>query len=204
MKTILFLLFTFIGISSFSQEGGMRSLKTISDKIIFKDLSGSGNKVIGIDNNGRSKKISVDGVTIILENDTLKASASDITSTLIFGWTVKWDGTKFTNHYNPATQTLSGTNVTWDLSSGKDATITLTGNTVITLTNATTGLSGTLWVTNPSTTYTITFAGYVNSIDPSIRLGANMVITSGGSKSDDYSYKYNGSKMNWNGTLDRK
>jgi len=104
---------------------------------------------------------------------------------------------------NYSQQSLSGTNVTWNLANGKDATITLTGNTVITLTNATQGLSGTLWVTNPSTVYTITFAGYVNSIDPYIRLESNMVITSGGSKFDDYTFKYNGSKMNWNGTLDR-
>jgi len=104
---------------------------------------------------------------------------------------------------NYSQQTLSGTNITWNLANGKDATITLTGNTVITLTNATQGLTGTIWVTNPSTVYTITFAGYVNSIDPYIRLGSNMVITSGGGKMDDYTFKYNGSKMSWNGTLDR-
>lgn len=104
---------------------------------------------------------------------------------------------------NNSQQHLSGTNVTWNLANGKDADITLTGNTVITITNATQGLSGTLWVTNASSTYTITFAGYINSIDPFIRLNSNMVITSGGGKSDDYTYKYNGTKMNWNGTLDR-
>jgi len=104
---------------------------------------------------------------------------------------------------NNSQQHLSGTNVTWNLANGKDADITLTGNTVITITNATQGLSGTLWVTNASSTYTITFAGYINSIDPFIRLNSNMVITSGGGKSDDYTYKYNGTKLNWNGTLNR-
>jgi len=125
-------------------------------------------------------------------------------SSLSNGFSSNWDGTKFVNGYNNSQQSLSGTNVTWNLANGKDAAITLTGNTVITLTNATQGLTGTLWVTNPSTVYTITFAGYANSIDPFIRLASNIVITSGGSKFDDYSFKYNGTKMNWNGTLDRQ
>lgn len=101
-------------------------------------------------------------------------------------------------------QALSGTSVTWDLNNGRDATITLTGNTTITITNATDGVTGTLWVTNAASVYTITFAGYTNAIDPFIRLAANMVITSGGSKSDDFTFKYNGVKMNWNGTLNRE
>lgn len=102
-----------------------------------------------------------------------------------------------------STGTLSGTNVTWDYSVKKNYSITLTGNTVITISNVSDGDVGTLYVTNAATPYTITLAGYVNSIDPFIRLGSNMVITSGGSKSDDYTFKYNGSKLNWNGTLDR-
>lgn len=140
-----------------------------------------------------------------------------------------WDGTKFvsitdgTNGQALATngsgvysftdvggyeintpQALSGTSVTWDLNNGMDATITLTGNTTITISNATDGVTGTLWVTNAASVYTITFAGYTNAIDPFIRLAANMVITSGGSKSDDFTFKYNGVKMNWNGTLNRE
>jgi len=166
-----------VSLNTVAQDGGTRSLKTISDKIIFKDLSGSGNKLIGIDNAGKSKKITADGITISLENDTLKST-----------------------YY---IQNLVGTNVTWNLSNGRDAKITLTGNTIITLTNAKIGTTGTLWVTNPSTVYTIQFAGYINSIDSFIRLNNNMVLTSGGGKFDDYTFKYNGIKMNWNGTLDR-
>lgn len=137
-------------------------------------------------------------------NTSLRANGLSGTGTRLI--TASNDGTLGTTDipiFNYTVQSLSGTNVTWDLANGKDATITLTGNTVITLSNAINGMSGTLWVTNPSTVYTITFAGYVNSIDPFIRLNSNIVITSGGSKSDDYTYKYNGTKMNWNGTLDR-
>lgn len=166
-----------IAFKTIAQSGGIRSIKTISDKIIFKDLSGSGDKLIGIDNNGRSKKINVDGSTIALENDTIKS------------------------FYH--IQNLSGTSVTWNLANGRDAKITLTGNTTITLINAIVGTTGTLWVTNPTTVYTIQFAGYTNSIDPFIRLNNNIVLTSGGGKFDDYTFKYNGIKMNWNGTLDR-
>lgn len=128
----------------------------------------------------------------------------NVFSSLTPGWVTKWDGSKFVDLENNSTQTLSGTNVTWNLANGKNATLILTGNTVITLSNATEGLSGTLWVTNASSTYTIQFAGYVNSIDPFIRLSSNMVITSGGSKYDDYSFKCRGTKLNWNGTLDRQ
>lgn len=101
-------------------------------------------------------------------------------------------------------QTLSGTTPTWNLANGRDAKITLTGNTTITVTNAVDGMTGTLWVTNAASVYTLTFAGYVNAIDPFIRLAANMVTTSGGSKSDDFTFKYNGVKLNWNGTLNRE
>jgi len=115
------------------------------------------------------------------------------------------DGTvKDFPEYANTPQALTGTNPTWDLSTSRDKTITLTGNTTITLTNAVAGMTGTLWVTNAATTYTITFAGYANAIDPFIRLAPNMVITSGGGKPDDYTFKYNGTKMNWNGTLNRQ
>lgn len=138
-------------------------------------------------------------------NPELLSHSSDGSITKITNGTgfIKNNGSGTISYVNDSQQSLSGTNVTWNLENGKDAIITLTGNTVITLTNATQGLSGTLWVTNPSTVYTLTFAGYVNFIDPYIRLGSNMVITSGSSKFDDYTFKYNGSKMNWNGTLDR-
>lgn len=178
---VLVFIITIVSFKTIAQSGGIRSIKTISDNIIFKNLAGGGNKLIGIDNNGKSKKINIDNSTIILENDTLKA----------FGVTY-------------TIQVLSGTNIIWNLANGSDAKITLTGNTVITLSNATMGLSGTLWVTNPTTVYTITFAGYINSIAPSIRLASNMVITSGGGKSDDFTFKYNGTKLNWNGTLNRQ
>lgn len=199
MKTILFLLFTLIGISAFSQ-GGIRSLKTTSDKIIFKDLSGSGNKVIGIDNNGRSKKISVDGVTIFLTNDTLSASASDVTSTLTSGWTVKWDGTKFVNYYNPAVQTLTGTSPTWNASLGVDATITITGNTSVSMQNLIDGTSGVLSITNPATVYKVKFLGYNLKIAANLTYDSNGITLKGLTTPQSLGWKYIGGFLLIHGT----
>ncbi len=186
MKKLIFLLLL-IPIIGLAQEGGYRSLKTKSAKVTFTDLTGTGYRLLTVSPIGLSNTIQngTNGQVLKIVNNTLSFADES-------------GGTEAAT-----IQTLSGTTVTWNLANGRDATITLTGNTVITLSNAITGLTGTLWVTNAASTYTITFAGYVNSIDPYIRLASNMVITSGGSKSDDYTFKYNGSKMNWNGTLDR-
>jgi hypothetical protein len=106
---------------------------------------------------------------------------------------------------NNTVQALSGTTITWDLSAGRDATLTLTGNTTITLSNGTAGLSGNIKVTNDaSSAYTLTFSttNYTNAIQNPIRAAANQVTTSGGSsKKDIYSYWITGTVANWNGGL---
>lgn len=177
---------------SISNEGSLTVTdKTSYSKNIHSNTTGSIDIVVKVDS-------IIPALQISRLNNKITISAD--TTFLIKKSTV---AAMYQPKTNNSQQHLSGTNVTWNLANGKDADITLTGNTVITITNATQGLSGTLWVTNPTTIYTITFAGYVNSIDPFIRLASNMVITSGGNKLDDFTFKYNGSKMNWNGTLNR-
>ena len=105
---------------------------------------------------------------------------------------------------NQSVQALSGTTVTWDANSGINATLTLTGNTTITLSNLVAGTSGNLTITNPVAVYTLTFAGYTNKISPSVYSAVNMVLTSGGSKIDMYSWYYDGTYLVWNGSQDYK
>jgi len=105
---------------------------------------------------------------------------------------------------NDTIQALSGTTVAWNLARGRNATITLTGNTTITLSNATPALVGNLTVTNPATAYVITFAGYTNKIHNTIWVNTNQVQATGGSTIDMFSYYYSPSTMIWNGGNDYK
>ena len=126
---------------------------------------------------------------------------------------LKWDGG--TTSLAPATgraslgvnyevQGLSGTSPTWAVTNGLHATITLTGNTTITLTGITAGQSGNIRVTNGSPVYTLTFAGYTNKISPAIYLTSNQVNTTGSAKTDVFSWWYDGTNLIWNGTNDYK
>jgi len=105
---------------------------------------------------------------------------------------------------NYSVQALSGTAVTWDANSGMNARLTLSGNTTINLSNLVAGTSGNLTIINPSTVYTLTFAGYTNKISPSVYSAANVVTTSGSSKIDMYSWYYDGTYLVWNGSQDYK
>jgi len=105
---------------------------------------------------------------------------------------------------NISVQALSGTTPSWSASSGINATLTLSGNTTITLSNLTAGTSGNIKVTNPATTYTLTFSGYTNKISSSVWSATNVVKTSGSSKIDMYSWYYDGTHLIWNGSLDYK
>jgi hypothetical protein len=99
------------------------------------------------------------------------------------------------------TLTVSAGAAAWDTNAGINAKVTLTGNVTITLSNlATNGMSGTLTVINDATARTITFAGYTNKINPAVRIGANQVITSGGSFYDLFSWYWNGTHLFWNGS----
>lgn len=97
-------------------------------------------------------------------------------------------------------QILSGLTPTWDIKLGIHATLTLSGNTTITLSNLIAGMSGNLTITNPSAIYTLTFAGYTNEISPAIWKVDNQPIISGLTLKDCLSWFYDGSLLFWNGT----
>lgn len=103
---------------------------------------------------------------------------------------------------NLTVQGLSGTTPSWSGTSGINATLTLSGNTTVTLSNLTAGTSGNITITNDATTYTLTFSGYTNKISPVVYSATNVVLTSGGSKIDVFSWYYDGNYLIWNGTLD--
>lgn len=109
------------------------------------------------------------------------------------------NGTGTWSYDNFSVQSLSGTAPTWNASSGMNATITLTGNTTITLSNLVAGTSGNLTVINAASIYTLTVAGYTNKISPSVYSTTNRLVTSGNSKIDVFSWYYDGTYLIWNG-----
>ena len=101
---------------------------------------------------------------------------------------------------NESVQALSGLTPSWNTLNGIHATLTLSGNTTITLSNLIAGQSGNLTITNPTTVYTLTFAGYTNEISPAIWKVDNQPIVSGLTLKDAFSWYYNGTLLLWNGT----
>lgn len=101
---------------------------------------------------------------------------------------------------NDIVQTLTGLTPSWDVSLGTHAKLTLSGNTVITLSNLVAGMSGNLTITNPATVYTLTFSGYTNELSPAIWKADNQPIISGLSLKDCFSWYYDGILLLWNGT----
>jgi hypothetical protein len=105
---------------------------------------------------------------------------------------------------NTTVQVLSGTSVAWNAVNGINATLTLSGNTTITLSNLQVGTSGNIRITNPATAYTITIAGYSCLISSSVYSATNVMVSSGASKKDVYSWYWDGTYLMWNGALDIK
>lgn len=186
------------------------SIQSVEQGVAYKNIllnKDGGNVGIGYSTGTEitNNKLAVNGSIFAngaINTTGYKLNNIDLFGSLSAGNLSKWDGTKFIDE-DKTTGTLSGTNVTWDYSIKKNYNITLTGNTVITITNVSDGDVGTLYVTNASTAYTITFAGYVNSIDPDIKLGTNVVETAGGLNEGDYTFKCHGSTLKWNGIVNR-
>lgn len=101
-------------------------------------------------------------------------------------------------------QVLTGTTPDLDVELGINATLTISGNTTITLSSLVAGTSGNLSVTNPATLYTLTVAGYTNKISAVAYLAANQLKVSGSSKLDIFSWYYDGTYLWWNGGQDYK
>jgi hypothetical protein len=107
-----------------------------------------------------------------------------------------------TGQSNNSVQFLSGTTISWVITNGVNAYLTLSGNTTITLSSLVAGQTGNIRVTNASSSYTLTVAGYTNKIATVVYSTTNQLKTSGGSyKIDVFSWWYDGTYLFWNGTL---
>ena len=179
-KTILSILCLILTMSAFSQKGGATGYRTKHIPSV-----GTGVRVAMFDANGN---------LLSLPNGS---SAQQLTMS---GSTVAW----VTPSNNYSVQTLSGTAVTWSAASGVNARITLTAATTITMQGLAAGMTGNLTVTNPTTAYLITLAGYANRISKAVYSSTNIMVTSGASKMDVYSWYYDGTNLIWNGNLDYK
>jgi hypothetical protein len=89
----------------------------------------------------------------------------------------------------------------WDCSAGQNATLAITGNVTLTMTNLIAGTSGNLTIAAPAGAYTVTIAHASASIkiSPSIRSATATFTVSGGAY-DVYSWYYDGTYLLWNGT----
>ncbi len=182
-----------------------------------------------VDSNGDDISINVNNGTFYIYDDTnnnllLATQTTDgnivlggygsgsITGTAAYNLQVASDGTIIETAVadgggtseNFSVVSLSGTYVSWNMSNGINAKITLSGNTTITLSNVPTGRSGNLTVTNPSSTYTITFSlsGKTVKVSPFLNSSGGAITMSGGSKIDVLSWYYDGTYFIVNGTLD--
>ena len=106
--------------------------------------------------------------------------------------------------WNYSVQALSGTNPSWSASDGLNATLILSGNTIIKLSNLTAGQSGNIRITNASTAYTLSWSGYTFEVSPYVWSTEDTVYTSGNSETDCFSWYYDGTKVLINGTLGYK
>lgn len=106
---------------------------------------------------------------------------------------------------NMTVQALSGTSVSWNCTSGINATLTLSGTTTVTLSNVTNGTSGNIKITNPSGAANIlnfAMSGRTVIISPSVYVSSGRVLTSGSSKTDMYSWYCDGTNLIINGSND--
>ena len=107
---------------------------------------------------------------------------------------------KITDIHGMDVQALSGTTPAWNVVNGTNARLTLSGNTVLTISGLVAKMSGNLTIINPTAVYTLTLAGYTNEISPAIWSASNQPKTSGLGLKDCLSYYYDGVTLLWNGT----
>jgi hypothetical protein len=174
----------------------------------FLRTNGGGDYTWGTSTGATNLAYTASTTTGLVTSDTGTDATINVVGTVagtnISGLMVPADKTKLDLLPNAAVQALSGTTPSWNVTNGVNATITLSGNTTITFSNLTAGVSGNLSVTNPSTAYSITFAGYNVLVSQAVWSTGDSVLASGGSKIDSYSWYYDGSSVFINGTLDYK
>lgn len=207
MKKLIFL-FLLIPIIGLAQEGGFRSLKTISGKVYLSDQTGSQNRILIVQPNGHISSIDngIDGQFLKTNGaGAYSFSTLPIASATVTG-TVKVDGTTIVSTdgvisvstagtgWNHTYQPLSGTTITYDASAGINATLTLSGNTTINMSNVQTGMIGNMTIINDGTARQISFTGYTFKISLKIRGGSNMAWSSA-TGFDKFTWDYDGTRL---------
>jgi len=148
--------------------------------------------------NGQVLKI-VSGVPVFADESGGGIDESGMTANFI----QKWDGTKFVDWINPRPQTLTASLTTvWDVNSGIDANMTMTGDASITLQNLKVSTSGTLHITKQSVNRRLKIKGYTLSISRNIEWDSTGILITGNSKEDSYTWTYNGVVLTINGNKD--
>lgn len=212
MRKIILLIIAFIPLIAFCQSGGTRSLKTKSAKIVHSDLTGDNNVLIYLDSGGNEHKLYLDN-TLTIENGFLKGTTNYVlpkASTTVLGG-VKVDGSTIVSNdgiiststagtgWNHGYQNLSGTTINYNVLSGINANITLSGNTTINMSNVQAGMVGSITIINDATIRTITFTGYTFKISLAIRNTTNSAFSSGNSNIDKFTWDYDGTRLSITG-----
>lgn len=136
---------------------------------------------------------------IINSTDTIEVIAGENIIVELVGNQLKITAS-LVSQINESVQILSGNYCEWNTLNGIHATITLSSNTIISLSNLRTGQSGNLTIINPTEIYILTFEGYVNEISPAIWKSDDQPIISGLMLKDCFSWYYDGISLFWNGT----
>ena len=132
---------------------------------------------------------------------TLKTYFDTVYSTFSGSWSDLTD--KPSTIWNYSVQSLSGTAITLDVDNGLNATVTLSADTTITMSNVVAGMTGNLTVTNAATAYTVEFAltGATIKVSPVLTATSGVITMSGDSEKDVLSWYYDGTNLFINGTL---
>lgn len=162
------------------------------------------NGIISAPNTGGGTVVAVTGTSPIVSSGGNSPAISILAASQSqAGSMSSADKIKLDNLWNYTVQSLSGTSPTWNVTLGLGAAITLSGNTVITLSNLVTGMSGTIFITNPSTAYYIKFTGYTADIKGNnLTINSTGILCSGSSKRDSFGWYWNGSSLEIHVALD--
>lgn len=143
---------------------------------------------------GNSLNISIEDTTsnyitnVVFSNDTLWIMEKDTFS-------VRIDGGENNN-----VQNKSGTTPTLDVNLGLNAKITLSGNTVFTLSNLVAGTEGNITIHCGTFSKTISFSGYSIIISPVLEPDINNAVTINSNSKNVLSWYYDGDYVFINGT----
>lgn len=145
--------------------------------------------ITGSTTQSTNERMRIDGAGNIGVNKTIAAYRVDVKGKGNF------DSTLNAPNYTSTFQTLTSGTITWDQTKGATATVTLTGNSTLSITNATAGMYGLLKVVQDGTgSRTLTLPSGSKVINGG---GGVVTLTSAASSIDVLSYFYDGTTYYW-------